>query len=130
MKLSDSKRLPKPAADSIIYEDKLLYVCLANYPVTHGHTVIVWKKDITDLHYLANRDYDYLMDTVSAVRDAMLKTLKIKKVYLIYMDEACHVHWHLVPRYNQKGSDVFKHQPTKIKDFSLASKLKKSLRFK
>jgi len=46
------------------------------------------------------------------------------------MDEARHVHWHLVPRYNEKGFDVFLHQPTKTEDFSLASKIKKHLAFK
>ena len=30
----------------------------------------------------------------------------MKKVYLIYMDETQHVHWHLIPRYNEKGYDV------------------------
>ena len=32
---------------------------------------------------------------MDAVRYAMLKALKIKKVYLIYMYEANQVHWHL-----------------------------------
>ena len=123
-------QLPKPHPQSLIYEDDLLYVCLANYPVSRGHVVVVWKKDVQDLHYLAERDYDYLMDTVNTVRDAMLRVLKIKKVYLVYMDEAQHVHWHLVPRYNEKGFDVFLHKPTKTKDFSLAPKIKKFLRFK
>ena len=92
--------------------------------------MIVWKKDISDLRKLAERDYDYLMDTVNSVRNAMLKALKIKKVYLIYMDEVQHVHWHLVPRYNEKGFDVFFHKPTKATDFSLAPKIKRHLVFK
>lgn len=123
-------KLPKPNPQSIVYEDDLLYVCLANYPISRGHAVVVWKKDVTDMHYLAERDYDYLMDTVNTVRDAMLKALKIKKVYLIYMDEARHVHWHLVPRYNEKGFDVFLHKPTRTKDFSLAPRIRQHLKFK
>ncbi len=123
-------RLPKPSPHSVIYEDALLYVCLATYPITRGHIVIVWKKEIPDLHRLAERDYDYLMDTVNSVRDAMLEVLRIKKVYLIYMDEARHVHWHLVPRYNEKGFDVFSHKPERTNDFSLAPKMKRHLVFK
>lgn len=122
--------LPRPSRKAIIYEDPNLYVCLATYPVTRGHVMIVWKKDIPDLRRLAERDYDYLMDTVNAVRNAMLKALKIRKVYLIYMDEARHVHWHLIPRYNEKGYDVFLHKPAKTKDFSLAPKIKEYLVFK
>ena len=44
------------------------------------------------------------------------------------MDEANHVHWHLVPRYNEKGFDVFKHKPGKLTDFSLTNKIKGNLK--
>ena len=125
-----SKDFPTPNPESIIYEDDLLYACLANNHITRGHVIVAWKKDVPDLHYLSERDYNYLMDTVNTVRDAMLKALKIKKVYLIYMDEAKHVHWHLVPRYNEKGFDVFSHEGVKTEDFSLASEIKKFLEFK
>ncbi len=123
-------KLPKPPKESIIYNDEHLYVCLAKYPITKGHIVVVWKKDIPDLHLLADRDYDYLMDTVFAARNALLKTLKIKKAYIVYMDESNHVHLHLVPRYKEKGFDLFQHKPVVLKDFSLAKKIKKHLVFK
>jgi len=123
-------RFIKPHAKSIIYKDQKLYICLAKYPVTKGHTVVVFKKGVTDLKMLPDRDYDYLMDTVFAARNALLKTLKVKKVYLFYMDEAKHVHWHLIPRYKKKGFDVFQHEPKALKDFSLAKRIKKNLVFK
>jgi len=119
--------LPKPFPEAIIYQDAKLYACLANYPIVKGHTVIVWKKSVPDLHLLSKKDYEYLMDKVDQIRDALLKTLKIEKVYLTYLDEAKQVHWHLVPRFNEKGYNVFLHKPTKIKDFSLAKKIKENL---
>ena len=120
-------KLPKPFNQTIIYDDPKLYACLANYPITKGHTVVVWKKSVSDLHLLAKKDYEYLMNKVDKLRNALLKTLKIKKVYLIYMDEANQVHWHLVPRLNKKGFDIFQHKPTKIIDFSLVDKIKRNL---
>ena len=123
-------KMPKPLDGSIVYEDDKLYACLANQPITKGHTVVVWKKDVKDIHFLPDRDYDYLMDAVDAVRDAMLKALGVKKIYLIYMDEVKHVHWHLVPRYNEQGYDVFDHKPKKLKDISLAKKIKNNMAFK
>ena len=96
-------KLPEPDKRAIIYEDNILYACLANFPVVKGHTMVVWKKHVSDLHLLEKREYEYLMDKVDEVRSALLKTLGIKKVYLVYMDEAKHVHWHLVPRYNEQG---------------------------
>ncbi|MDP2641624.1 MAG: HIT family protein [Candidatus Yanofskybacteria bacterium] len=122
-------KLQKPLKDSVIYEDQHLYACLAKYPVTKGHTIVALKKVISDLRKLPDREYDYLMDTVFAVRNALLKTLKVKKVYLLYMDEAEHVHWHLIPRYKEKGFDLFQHKPKSLKEFSLAAKIKKNLVF-
>ena len=94
--------LPKPKKEAVFYEDEKLYAVLASHPMTIGHVVVVWKKKVTDLHLLKKEDYEHLMDVVDCVRSALLKVLKIKKVYLIYMDEANHVHWHLVPLYNVK----------------------------
>lgn len=45
------------------------------------------------------------------------------------MDEAKHVHWHLVPRYKEMGFDIFQHEPKALKDFSFAKKIKRNLVF-
>lgn len=121
------ERLPKPFKKAIIYEDDRLYACLANFPIVKGHTVVVWKKSVRDLHLLSKKNYEYLMDKVDDLRNALLKTLRIKKVYLIYMDEANQVHWHLVPRYNEKGFNALLHKPSELRDFSLAAKIKNNL---
>ncbi len=118
--------LPKPPIESIIYDNEWLYVASALFPITKGHTVVVWKKDLPDLHDLSDSEYDYLMEIVDIARDALLKTLNVEKVYLMYMDEIKQVHWHLVPRYNEQGFNVFSHEPKETNDFSLAPELKKA----
>lgn len=122
--------LPKPSPKSIIYQDENLYICLAKYPITRGHSIVVWKKETPDLNLLPDRYYDYLMDTVFATRDALLKTLQVKKVYLVYMDEANHVHWHLIPRYKETGFTIFQKKPEILKNFTLVEKIKRNLVFK
>jgi diadenosine tetraphosphate (Ap4A) HIT family hydrolase len=122
------KDLPKPKKGAVFYEDEKLFATLANYPITPGHVVIVWKKKVCDLHLLRREEYEHLMDAVDAVRNAMLKALGIKKVYLIYMDEANHVHWHLVPRYDVKGFNVLEEKPKKLRNVSLANELRSNLR--
>lgn len=119
--------LPKPYKNAIIYEDKKLYACLANEPIVKGHTVIVWKKKVSDLHLLPRKDYEYLMDRVNEIRNAMMKALKVEKVYLVYMDEANQVHWHLVPRYDVEGYKNFMHKTGNITDFSLDDKIRDCL---
>lgn len=119
--------LENPPSSSIIYENDKLMVCLASYPITKGHTIVIWKEKTPDLHLLNRADYLLLMETVDKVRNALLKALAIEKVYLIYMDEAKQVHWHLVPRYNQKGFNLLTHEPKKTSDFSLVPKIQKAL---
>jgi diadenosine tetraphosphate (Ap4A) HIT family hydrolase len=123
-------KLEKPQPKAMIYEDIKLYACLATHPITRGHTVVVWKKRVRDLHLLSKRDYEYLMDKVDLVRNAILKTLKVEKVYLVYADEMKQVHWHLVPRFNVRGFNMLAHKPGRLKDFSLAQGIKGNLKTK
>lgn len=119
---------PVPPKDSIIYEDKNVYACLALEPIADGHTVVVWKRDVKDIHDLSCDEYEHLMSVVDLVRDTMLEVLKIEKVYLVYMDEVKHVHWHLVPRRDEKGFNVFSHKPKKVSNFPLAASLRDSVK--
>lgn len=116
--------LNTPDPKAIFYEDDKVYACLASYPIAKGHSIVAWKKPVTDLHLLSKEDYEYLMDKVDQARNALMKVLKVDKVYLMYMDEVKHVHWHLVPRYNLMGFNLLKHKPNKLKSFKLAQKIK------
>lgn len=118
--------LPTPPKESVIFENERLYVCSALYPVTKGHVVVAWKKDVKDIRDLSDEEYDFLMSIVDVTRDAQLKALCVEKVYILYMDEVRHVHWHLVPRYDEKGFNIFSHSPEKVNDFPLAPQLKKA----
>jgi diadenosine tetraphosphate (Ap4A) HIT family hydrolase len=120
-------KLPTPKPGAIIYDDQKLYITLANYPIAEGHTVVVWKDKVTDLHLLSREDYIYLMNKVDMIRNALLKTLRLKKVYLIYADEINQVHWHLIPRFEEKGFNILIHKPKILKDFSLVQKIKTNL---
>ncbi len=113
---------PNPSA--IFYEDDFVYACLVDYPLSKGHSIVVWKKPITDLHLLNPKEYEHLMEIVDKVRNALMKTLKVEKVYLMYMDEIKHVHWHLIPRYNKFGFNLLKHRPRKKDSFDLAKKIR------
>ena len=117
-------KLPKPPHQAIIYEDRKVYAAFASYPIADGHVIVVYKKTVRDISLLSCKEYNHLMNVVDLVRDAMLKTLKIKKVYLMYMDEIKHVHWHLIPRYNIKGFTLLSQKPHRITKFPKSKKLK------
>ncbi|MBT4445650.1 HIT family protein [archaeon] len=122
--------LPKPAKGSIFYSDTKVYACLASYPKAKGHSVVVWKKQVSDIHSLSRKDYLHLMTVVEDTRDAMRSVLGVEKVYLIYMDEAKHVHWHLVPRRKLMGFALLNQKPKLLEDFSLAKILKEEMKKK
>lgn len=117
--------LPIPPNEAIIYEDKDLYVCLASYPITKGHTVVAWKDKVKDIHSLSRKDYEHLMWVADKTRDVLLKILNVEKIYMMYLDEIQHVHWHLIPRYEERGYNLLKHKPTENHDFELADIMKR-----
>ncbi len=119
--------LLQPKEGSIFYEDDKVYACLASYPKSKGHSVVVWKDNVKDLHLLSRDDYEHLMYVVDIVRNAILETLGIEKVYLVYMDETQHVHWHLIPRHKEKGYVLLEEDPKELEDVSLAKELKSIL---
>ena len=53
------KDLPPPKDGAVFYEDDKLYATLANFPITKGHTVIVWKRKVKDLHLLKKDEYKH-----------------------------------------------------------------------
>ena len=113
-----------PPPEAIYYEDDKVYVCLASFPITKGHSVVVWKDRKEDIQMLERGDYERLMDVVEMTRKKLREVYGLEKVYLLYLDEIKHVHWHLVPRYNEKGFNVLNHTPEEINDFSDAAKLR------
>ena len=111
--------LQKPDKRTIIFEDDKLYVCLASLPITAGHTIVAWKDNVKDLNMLNKSDYEHLMEAVDTTRGIMQKVLDVEKVYLLYMDEAQHVHWQLVPRYKDEGVNLIAHKPKNLQIIAL-----------
>jgi len=95
----NNQKFPKPKKGSVFYKDRKIRVCLAtDKNHVEGRTIIEWKKNVEDLNKLSFNDYQYLMKIIFVVRKALLEAYKTNKVYLAYLDEGKHVHWHLFPR--------------------------------
>ncbi len=110
---------------SMIFEDNKVIVALAFQPNTKGHCVVIWKSGAEDLNKLPTEDYEYLMDVVDVTRNTLRTFYKVDKVYLMYLDETNWVHWHLIPRYEEKVFNILRHSPETITDFSDAVELSK-----
>ena len=120
---------PEPKEGTVFYEDEKVYACLAFEPIVEGHTIVAWKGEVEDLSHLSLEDYQHLMNVMNMVRNALLKAFKTTKVYLAYLDEACHVHWHLFPRKEsgKKGFGLMAQPHGKLTDLSKVSLLRSLL---
>lgn len=103
--------------ESIFYKDNKLHVAQAYQPITKGHSVVIWNDTIPDMSKLDSNDYGYLMDAVKVTRVTLMDYFEVEKVYLMYWDEAKHVHWHLVPRYEEKGVNILADDPKHDEEF-------------
>ena len=120
---------PEPKEGTVFYDDGRVYACLAFEPKVHGHTIVAWKEEVKDLSLLSPEDYQHLMNVLNRVRNALLKVYKTTKVYLAYLDEAEHVHWHLFPRIKgyKEGFDLMAQPSKKSIDWSKVSLLRSLL---
>jgi len=118
---------PEPKKGTVFYNDKKVRACLAFDPIIKGHSILEWKKHVEDLNDLKLEDYNYLIKFVYKVRFALKKAYNVPKVYVAYLDEACHVHFHFFPRKNTDVSGFYLMCCKKTKvpiDFSIIPKLK------
>lgn len=93
-------KFPASKEGSVFYEDDKVYACLAFHPIVEGHTIVAIKRDdVDDVGQLSPEERLHLLQVVfEVVRPALLECYQTNKVYIAYLDETCHPHFHLLPR--------------------------------
>jgi diadenosine tetraphosphate (Ap4A) HIT family hydrolase len=118
---------PGPKKGSVFYEDEKVYACLAFEPVVDGHAVVSVKRtDINDIGKLPKEERLHLLKLVfEAVRPALIECYRVEKVYVVYIDELCHPHFHLYPRKRgeKQGFYLMTGQFKKLTDLSTIPRL-------
>lgn len=91
-----------------VYEDENVIAFLDAEPVSKGHTLVVPKQHVENIHEAEGMDYmwDALVKVSDAVRDAFdAKGLNIdQNVGEVAGQEVFHMHFHVTPRYD--GSEI------------------------
>ena len=118
----------------IVYEDAYHLAFLDKYPIDDGHTLVIPKKHyerITDMEY---DDVGKLFSLVPKVAKAVVLGAGADAFSLAQNNGKAakqiipHVHVHIIPRYNNKGTVWTKRQiPTDEVLFELAQKIKTAL---
>ena len=122
------EEFPGPKEGSIFYEDEKVYACLAFEPVVDGHTVAAVKRnDIDDIGKLPKEERSHLLRLVfEAVRPALIECYQIEKVYVVYIDETRHPHFHLYPseKGGEQGFGLMTRRYKELTDFSMIPRLR------
>jgi histidine triad (HIT) family protein len=96
----------KAIKSNIVYEDELTIAVLDINPATNGHTIIMPKTHFNSLYEMPQKDYLGLLSIARAVAYAILLSMGVTNVDLVYTQElrkgnfTPHALIHAIPRYN------------------------------
>ncbi|MFB6115882.1 MAG: HIT family protein [Candidatus Nanosalina sp.] len=88
---------------NIVYEDENVVAFLDANPVSKGHTLVVPKKHVEDIHGAGNMDY--LMEALVKVSDAVEEAFDPEGINIAQNNgeaagqEVFHLHFHVTPIY-------------------------------
>lgn len=91
-----------------VYEDENVLAFLDSNPVSKGHTLVVPKNHVENIHQAEGMDYmwDAIVKVSNAVKDAFgAKGINIDQNNgSVAGQEVFHLHFHVTPRYD--GSEI------------------------
>ena len=95
---------------NIVYETENVVAFLDANPVSKGHTLVVPKKHVEDIHGAS--DMDYLMDALVEVSDALEEAFDPEGINIAQNNgeaagqEIFHLHFHVTPIYEGDELEV------------------------
>lgn len=117
-----------------IYEDKDHVAFLDKYPIDDGHTLVIPKKHYERITDMDSNDVGEIFSIVPKIAKAVLSGAGADAFSLAQNNGKAakqiipHVHIHIIPRYNNKGTVWTKRQiPTDDVLSELAKKIKSAL---
>ena len=118
----------------IVYEDKNHIAFLDKYPIDDGHTLVIPKKHYERITDMDSNDVGEIFSIVPKIAKAVLSGAGADAFSLARNNGKAakqiipHVHIHIIPRYNNKGTVWTKRQiPTDDVLSELAKKIKSAL---
>lgn len=85
----------------ILFQTDDYRVVLVDDPAYPGFCRVIWQKHVKEMTMLSPAQRNVLMDGVWRVEAALLETMQPAKVNLASLGNMTqHLHWHLIPRFN------------------------------
>lgn len=91
-----------------VYEDENVLAFLDTNPVSRGHTLVIPKKHVENIHEAGGMDY--MWDAIVEVADAVKGAFDAEGINIdqnngeVAGQEVFHLHFHVTPRYD--GSEI------------------------
>ena len=118
----------------IVYEDNKHIAFLDKYPIDDGHTLVIPKKHFERITDMDSNDVGEIFSIVPKIAKAVLSGAGADAFSLAQNNGKAakqiipHVHIHIIPRYNNKGTVWTKRQiPTDEVLSQLAQKIKTAI---
>jgi histidine triad (HIT) family protein len=118
----------------IVYEDEHHIAFLDKYPIDDGHTLVIPKKHYERITDMDSNDVGNIFSVVPKIAKAVLSGAGADAFSLAQNNGKAakqiipHVHIHIIPRYNNKGTVWTKRQiPTNEVLSQLAQKIKSAI---
>ena len=115
----------------IVYEDNKHIAFLDKYPIDDGHALVIPKKHFERITDMDSNDVGEIFSIVPKIAKAVLSGAGADAFSLAQNNGKAakqiipHVHIHIIPRYNNKGTLWTKRQiPTNDELFELSEKIK------
>ena len=115
----------------IVYEDEYHIAFLDKYPIDDGHTLVIPKKHFERITDMDSNDVGEIFSIVPKIAKAVLSGAGADAFSLAQNNGKAakqiipHVHIHIIPRYNDKGTLWTKRQiPTNDELLELSEKIK------
>ncbi|HJJ22066.1 MAG: HIT family protein [Crenarchaeota archaeon] len=118
----------------VVYEDKDHIAFLDKYPIDEGHTLVIPKKHYERITDMDSDDVGKIFSLIPKIAKAILLGSGADAFSLAQNNGKAakqiipHVHVHIIPRYNNKGTEWTKRQiPSSDELSKLAQKIKNAI---
>ena len=118
----------------VVYEDKDHIAFLDIYPIDEGHTLVIPKKHYERITDMDSDDVGKIFSLIPKITKAILLGAGADAFSLAQNNGKAakqiipHVHVHIIPRYNNKGTEWTKRQiPSSDELSKLAQKIKNAI---
>ena len=124
----------EPVMGYVVYEDKDHIAFLDKYPIDDGHTLVIPRKHYEKITDMDSNDVGKIFSLIPKIAKAVLAGAGADAFSLAQNNGKAakqiipHVHIHIIPRYNNKGTVWTKRQiPTDEVLSELAVKIKSAI---